>query len=105
VIPYWLVIAVLQSSLPLDDALAMRLYRAAFDLHQRERDRHKLTGDLATGEVRRLHKDLLIGAIAGPGFEAELDTPRGSGTVRFILTRQGLEQAGVPDETSARLPN
>jgi hypothetical protein len=102
VIPYWLLIAVLQSSVPLDDALAMRLYRAAFGLHQRQHDREKLTGDLASGEVRRLRKDLLIGSIAGPGFEAELDTPRGSGTVRFILTRQGLEQAAADED---RAPN
>jgi hypothetical protein len=103
VVPYWLLIAVLQSSVPLDDALAMRLYRAAFDLHTREGSREKLTGDLATGEVRRLRKDMLIGSIAGPGFEAELDTPRGSGRVRFILTRQGLEQAGHGDD--GRQPN
>ncbi len=103
--PYWLLIAVLQSSLPLDDALAMRLYQAAFELHTRQGNREKLTGDLAMGEVRRLRKDLLIGSIAGPGFEAEVDTPRGSGTVRFILTRQGLEHAGVTDEAGARLPN
>jgi hypothetical protein len=100
VVPYWLLIAVLQSSMPLDDALAMRLYRAAFGLHERQDDREKLSGDLASGEVRRLRKDLLIGSICGPGFEAELDTPRGSGTVRFILTRQGLDQA-----TDERAPN
>jgi hypothetical protein len=102
VVPYWLLIAVLQSSVPLDDALALRLYRAAYDLHTRQDDREKLAGDLASGEVRRLRKDLLIGSIAGPGFEAEIDTPRGSGTVRFILTRQGLESAGSDEEW---LPN
>ena len=28
-------------------------------------------------EVRSLKKDLLLGSIAGPGFEADLDTPHG----------------------------
>ena len=36
-----------------------------------------------------------IGTIAGPAFEAKLETERGSGTVRYLLTRQGLEQLGV----------
>jgi hypothetical protein len=89
---YWLLIAVLQSTVPLEQPLAMRLYQAAIELHRESGQLQKLTGDLAIGEVRRLGKDLLIGSIGGPGFEADLDTPRGSGRVRFILTRQGLEQ-------------
>jgi hypothetical protein len=84
-------IAVLQSTVPLAEALAMRLYQAALGLHRESGDVEKLTGDLAMGVVKRLGKDLLIGAIGGPGFEAEIDTPSGSGKVRFILTRQGLE--------------
>jgi len=90
---YWLLIAVLSSTLPLEPALAMRLYQAAVDLHQRQAGRTLLQGDLATGEVRRLGRDLLLGSVGGPGFEAELDTPRGHGRVRFILTRQGLHEA------------
>src|SRR5262245_596844 len=90
---YWLLIAVLSSTLPLEPALAMRLYHAAVDLHLRQAGRSLLQGDLATGEVRRLGRDLLLGSVGGPGFEAELDTPRGHGSVRFILTRQGLDEA------------
>jgi hypothetical protein len=94
--PYWLLIAVLQSTIPLAEPLAMRLYQAAMDLHREERDRETLTGDLAMGTVTRLKKDLLLGSIGGPGFEAEIDTPSGSGRVRFILTREGLERDPAP---------
>lgn len=98
---YWLLIAVLQSTLPLEPALAMRLYGAAIDLHRREAGVAKLTGDLALGEVRRLGKSLVLGSIAGPGFEATVDTPKGSGTVRFILTRHALESEGLEGEPPA----
>lgn len=103
VAPYWLLIAVLQSTIPLAQPLAMRLYVAALDLHRREAGSAKLTGDLAMGTVKRLGKDLLLGSIGGPGFEAEIDTPEGSGRVRFILTRQGLEQAD--DEVAPAFAN
>src|SRR2546427_8555009 len=92
-VPYWLLIAVLSSNLPLEPALAMRLYHAAVDLHLRQAGRSTISGDLATGEVRRMGKDLLLGSVGGPGFEAELDTPRGHGQIHFIVTRQGLAQA------------
>jgi len=88
-----MLIAILFSSFPLPDALSVRLYQAAVDLHERQEGKATLTGDLASGEVRRLGKDLLLGTLGGPGFEAELDTPRGSGRVQFLLTRQGLEAA------------
>lgn len=93
--PYWLLIAVLQSTVPLEPALAMRLYQAALELHRTQGGVHKVTGDLGSGEVRRLGKRQLIGTISGPGFEAVLDTPRGSGMVRFVVTPEGLEQAGL----------
>mgnify|MGYP003519625280 CR=1 FL=1 len=49
-----------------------------------------------------LYEDVWIalGAIAGPAFEAKLETERGSGTVRYLLTRQGLELAGLPGQPS-----
>jgi hypothetical protein len=43
-----------------------------------------------------LKKTLQLGAISGPAFEAKLDTARGSGTVRYLLTTQGLEREGLP---------
>jgi hypothetical protein len=96
-------IAVLQSTLPLEPALAMRLYHAALELHRESGATSTLTGDLAMGQVRRLGRELLIGTIGGPGFEAELDTPRGAGRVRFILTRQGLDEA--QERPASALPN
>ena len=50
-----------------------------------------MAGDLLTGTVHNLRKDVQMGAITGPAFEAEIETERGSGVVRFLLTRQGLE--------------
>jgi hypothetical protein len=103
--PYWLLIAVLQSTVPLEPALAMRLYHAAVELHRSEDATSKLTGELAMGEVRRLGKELLIGSIGGPGFEADLDTPKGSGRVRFILTRQGLDEAQAQTQSQSPSPS
>ena len=92
--PYWRLIAVLASSMPLEPALAMRLYHAARTLHDEDSGACKIAGDLAQGEVRNLKKEQALGAIVGPMFEAEIDTPRGSGVVRFIVTREGLEADG-----------
>jgi hypothetical protein len=93
--PYWLLIAVLRSTVPLEPALAMRLYHSAIELERSGTGSEQLSGDLAMGQLRRLGKHIALGSITGPGFEAELDTPRGAGVVRFVVTRQGLEQAGV----------
>jgi hypothetical protein len=90
-IPYWLLISVLFSSVPLSPALAHRLHRAALELYRRDEGVAKLQGELAMGEVRNLKRELLLGAIGGPGFEARLETERGAGVVRFLLTRQGIE--------------
>jgi hypothetical protein len=92
-VPYWKLIAVLHSTVPLVEPLALRLFRAALELRRENLGKTKITGDLATGEVRSLGRDLLLGSIGGPGFEAELDTPRGHGLVRFLLTREGLDLA------------
>jgi hypothetical protein len=105
---YWLLIAVLQSTVPLEQAVALRIYQAALTLHSESGSVEKIHGDLATGEVRRLGKTMLIGTIGGPAFEAYLDTPRGSGQVRFVLTPEGLERAGLAAgsaHTPRGLPN
>jgi hypothetical protein len=107
---YWRLIAILRSTLPLAGPLAMRLYQAARDLHARQAGVERLTGDLAMGEVRRLGKVQPLGSLSGPAFEADLDTPSGSGQVRFIVTQEGLEEptAGSPAHETpgpARLPN
>ncbi len=89
--PYWVLISVLFSSQPLSPTLAMTLHQAAYDLYQSGGSVQPVAGDLLTGKVHNLRKDLQMGAIAGPAFEAEIETERGSGVVRFLLTRQGLE--------------
>lgn len=94
-LPSWMLIAVLFSTIRLPDALAARLYRAALDLYRRGDGVEKLTGDLAQGEVRRLGSTQALGSLVGPAFEAELDTPAGSGRVRFIVTQQALRHEGL----------
>jgi hypothetical protein len=89
--PVWLLISVLFSSLPLTPALAATLHQAAYDLYRRDAGALPVAGDLVTGRVRNLRKDMLLGTIGGPAFEAELETERGSGKVRFLLTRQGID--------------
>jgi hypothetical protein len=101
----WLLIAVLHSTVPLEQAVALRLYHAAVVLEAEHGTVQRLQGDLATGEVRRLGKHMLIGAIGGPAFEAALDTPRGSGTVRFVVTPEGLHRHENSAPRSAALPN
>lgn len=89
--PYWVLISVLFSSFPLTSAVAMTLHQAAYDLYQRDDTVTPVAGDMVSGKVHNLRKDFLVGTIGGPAFEAELETERGAGTVRFMLTRQGLE--------------
>lgn len=89
--PYWMLISVLFSSQPLNSSLAMTLHQAAYDLYQRNDSVQEVMGDLVHGKVRNLKKDMMLGTIGGPAFEADIETERGSGKVRFLLTRQGLE--------------
>ena len=100
--PYWLLIAVLSSSLPLRPEVSLRLYQAAFRLHRSGENVERLQGDLLRGKVVRLHKDLAIGSVVGPAFEAEISTEAGEGVVHFLLTRQGLEQ-GEEDAASGQM--
>ena len=96
--PYWVLISVLFSSQPLSPTLAMTLHQVAYDLYRRGDAVQPVAGDLLSGKVHNLRKDVQMGAISGPAFEAEIETERGSGVVRFLLTRQGLElmEAGPP---------
>jgi hypothetical protein len=89
--PYWVLISVLFSSLSLTPSLAMSLHQAAYDLHAKDESWGQVIGDLANGKVQNLHKVMAMGAISGPAFEAEVETERGKGKVRFLLTREGLE--------------
>lgn len=89
--PYWVLISVLFSSQPLTPALAMCLHEAALELYRNEGSVGQVAGDLVSGKVHNLKKNAVLGSISGPIFEAEIETERGSGTVRFLLTRQGLD--------------
>jgi hypothetical protein len=94
----WRLIAVLQSTVFLPPALAVRLYRAAISLHRTDADLENLTDpETAMGQVRSLRRELLLGTFGGPGFEANFETPTGKGFVRFIVTREGIEQAEEAD--------
>lgn len=96
---YWLLIAVLSSSLPLSPEQARHLYQAAYRLHRSHETVEKLQGHLLSGRVVALGREVALGSVVGPAFEAEISTERGEGLVRFLLTRQGLgedEDAPLP---------
>ncbi|MEW5739375.1 MAG: hypothetical protein AB1938_10640 [Myxococcota bacterium] len=104
--PYWVLISVLSSSFPLEQGLALALHRVALELYQSNDSAGLVDHQLAHGKVRNLRKEAAIGSITGPVFEAELETERGAGLVRFMLTRQGLElmaEKGAPARSA--LPN
>lgn len=96
--PSWLLISVLFSTFPMEEGLALTLHRLAVDLYRRGEGVAELDHGLAHGRVKNSRKEAAVGTITGPVFEAELETERGKGEVRFILTRQGLEalQASPP---------
>jgi hypothetical protein len=93
----WMLISVLFSSVPLSSALAATLHQAALDLYRRDEATGQVAGELVSGRVVNLKKTMQLGAISGPAFEAKLETERGSGTVRYLVTREGLELAGVAE--------
>jgi hypothetical protein len=92
--PYWLLISVLFSSLPLSPSLAMTLHQAAYALYRSNGGAAPVAGDMLQGRVTNLRKELLLGTIGGPAFEATVETERGKGIVRFLLTREGIEAMG-----------
>lgn len=89
--PAWVLISVLFSSFPLEQGLALALHRVALELYNGRDQAGHIDHDLAHGTVKNLNSNAVVGSITGPTFEAELETERGQGVVRFILTRQGLE--------------
>lgn len=101
----WTLISVLFSNVPLEAALAATLHHAALDLYRGDGAVQQVAGDALSGRVVNLRKTLQLGAISGPAFEAIVETPRGSGKVTYLLTTQGLEQAGLPSQAARRLPN
>lgn len=102
--PYWVLISVLFSSFPMTPSLAMCLHHAAFDLHRKGSSEGPVAGDLVSGKIVNLKKDVLLGTMGGPAFEAEIETERGSGVVRFFLTREGLELMNAREGREEKRP-
>lgn len=102
--PGYTLISVLFSTFPLEQSLAATLHQAAVELYRRDEGFGPVAGDVVSGRVVNLKKSLSLGSISGPAFEAELDTARGSGKVRYLLTRQGLELMGVPEPAPRASP-
>ena len=101
----WTLISVLLSTIPLEASLAATLHQAALDLYRRDAGIGQVAGEVVTGRVVNLKKTLQLGAISGPAFEAKLETARGSGTVRYLLTTRGLELEGLGGERRRELLN
>ncbi len=101
----WTLISVLFSTIPLDRSLAATLHQAALDLYRTEGTVQQVAGDVLSGRVVNLRKTLQLGAISGPAFEATIETARGSGKVRYLLTREGLDLEGLPADRARGLPN
>lgn len=96
--PAWRLISVLFSSIPLTPALAGALLEAARTLVRTGAGVQEVAGDALSGRVTDLRKEVVLGGISGPTFEARLETERGAAHVRYLLTRDALE-------TKAELPN
>jgi hypothetical protein len=102
--PYWVLISVLFSSQPLSEQLAMNLHRVAHELYRTNSSEGSIDGDLVHGTVVNTRKDALLGTIGGSVFEASVETERGKGQVRFLLTRQGLELMKARKPPRAKKP-
>ena len=94
----WVLISVLFSTHPLDEKLALALHGVALDLHERDDSAGLIDHQLAHGVVRNKRSEAVLGSIAGPVFEADLETECGKSLVRFLVTRQGLELARAMSE-------
>jgi hypothetical protein len=94
----WTLISVLFSTVPLEAPLAATLHQTAVDLYRTDGAVQQVAGDVVSGRVVNLRKTLQLGAITGPAFEATLETARGSGKVRYLLTREALELVGLDAE-------
>jgi len=90
--PYWALIAALFSSVPLTESLAMALYYAGCNVYQGNPGAGEVIGDLVNGKVRSLQKHVVLGTFSGPAFEARIETERGPGVVRFLITHEGLKR-------------
>jgi len=102
--PYFL-ISVLFSTVPLTPDLATSLYEVARSLHQSGEAAGEVMLEGTEGRVKNLKRSFALGSISGPGFEAELEMPKGRGKVRFLITREGLERGRRRERLDAALRN
>ncbi|MFT3915144.1 MAG: hypothetical protein QM704_13790 [Anaeromyxobacteraceae bacterium] len=100
----WTLISVLFSSIPLTSSLAGMLHATALELYRTDAAMSPVGGDLVSGRVVNLKRSMALGGIAGPAFEAKLETERGSGTVRYLLTNDGLQLMGLEGPRAAPPP-
>src|SRR5512137_84569 len=103
--PYWYLISVLFSTVPLSPDLAMSLYEVACALHRSGEGAGEVVQEGMEGKVRNLQRSFALGSITGPGFEADLETDSGRGKVRFLLTREGVDVARRRARADAALRN
>lgn len=101
--PYWYLISVLFSTVPLSPDLAMSLFDVACALHKSGEGNGEVIQEGMEGRVRNLQRSFALGAISGPGFEADLETESGKGKVRFLLTREGVEAGKRRARAEAKL--
>ncbi len=100
---HWLLIAVLFSTIPLSEALARYLHEVAYDMHKQDIAFSPLAGDNIQGRLTNLRKSAVLGSVVGPAFEAEIDTENGTGSVHFLLTKQGIALREEQERTTQRL--
>jgi hypothetical protein len=103
--PYWYLISVLASTIPLEPELAMSLYEVASSLHRSGDGHGEVVQDRMEGRVTNLHRSFALGSISGPGFEADVEMPSGKGKVRFLLTREGVDLGKRRARLDAQLRN
>ena len=76
----------------------MCLHQAAYEMYRNGGSIAPVAGDILSGSVHNLRQEALLGTIGGPVFEAEVETERGKGTVRFLLTRDGLQRMAAQEK-------
>ena len=101
----WRLISVLFSNVPLTASLAGTLLEAARSLWSSGGGSTPVAGDTLSGRVRSLQKDVVLGALSGPAFEAELDTERGAAKVSFLVSADALGTKASPRKAARTLLN
>lgn len=87
----WELISVLFSSQPLSPATARVLFDAAWELYRSDQGTAAINAPLMQGRIENLRRDMLLGTVGGPAFEATYDSERGTANVKFLITRRGIE--------------